>query len=102
MLTMRSFRLTNEQDHPVNPQTGLGELVSSGRDSIARPVTNESFTALATPSNSHGSTMSLSQDSDSVLQQFQPQHWLTPGGLLWDQWDSFLANTSTGEAFENF
>jgi hypothetical protein len=63
--------------------------------STRTPVTDLLNMALPDLSDSMEGGSSVDQDLDIMLEQFQPQHWLTPASLPWDQWDTWIANAAS-------
>ena len=64
--------------------------------SSTRPLVTDLLNmALPDSSDSMEGGSSVDQDLDSMLEQFQPQHWLTPASLPWDQWDTWIATAAS-------
>ena len=95
-LTMRSSRMTVELSQSKEMQANEEMRAYMSDSSSTRPlVTDLLHMALPDSSDSMEGGSSVDQDLDSMLEQFQPQHWLTPASLPWDQWDTWIASAAS-------
>ena len=85
-----------ELTHAKDMQAGERVRAYVNNSSTAQPPGTDLLPiALSDPSDSMAGVPFVDQDFDSMLEQFQPQHWLTPASLPWDQWDTWIVNTAS-------
>jgi hypothetical protein len=88
--------MTAEHTHAKESQAGEGMRAYVNDSSNTRPPGTDPLTmTLPDSSDSMEGVSSVDQDFDIMLEQFQPQHWLTPARLPWDQWDTWIVNTAS-------
>ena len=88
--------MTAEHYHAKESQAGEGMQADVYDSSRTRTAGTDPLNiALPGSSDSAEGVSSVDQNFDYMLEQFQPQHWLTPASLPRDQWDTWIANTTS-------
>ena len=88
--------MTTELTHAKERQAGEGVRAYLNENTTTRPLDTDPLTMVLTDSSdSMEGISSVNQAFDYMLEQFQPQHWLTPASLPWDQWDAWIANAAS-------